>query len=371
MKLKIIKILLVFTFILESALAYSQSYYNKYEFRRKRHEINFGAGASSCLTDLGGRDAVGSGFLWDIDIAKTSYVANFSYIYNLTNKIGLRTNLAYLKVSGDDAYAGDFYRNNRRLNFETTIIESSAIIEFNLINAKTGSRYNLKSPARKYLKQKNPIGIGLYVFAGFGGFFYEPTGYDRFIDVNNNIVGTGDKYKLRPLHTEGQGMPDGPIGFSNGATYSTFATCIPMGFGIKKAFNGVGGIKLEAGYRFTNTDYIDDVSTNYYDQNILAANYGDGARIMSGTQTGKMFTYIGYAIDGNYPSGATLEPTLGGTNPYSLEKTYTEPGFQRGNPRNDDSYMFLTLSVYKKFTNTAKTYVNIHRRQKRKVKASF
>ena len=155
---------------------------------------------------------------------------------------------------------------------------------------------------------------------------YEPSGYDRFIDFNNNIVGTGNKYKLRPLHTEGQGMPGGPDGFSDGTTYSIFATCIPMGFGIKKAFNGTGGIKIEAGYRFTNTDYLDDVSNKYYDQNLLAAQYGDGARIMSGTQTGNMFTYIGYAIDGNYPIGATPEPTLAGTNPYSIEKTYTDIG---------------------------------------------
>ena len=38
------------------------------------------------------------------------------------------------------------------------------------------------------------------------------------------------------------------------------AMCIPMGIGIKKAFNGNGGIKLEFGFRFTNTDYLDDVS---------------------------------------------------------------------------------------------------------------
>ncbi|GIR60088.1 MAG: hypothetical protein CM15mP65_26690 [Crocinitomicaceae bacterium] len=41
--------------------------------------------------------------------------------------------------------------------------------------------------------------------------------------------------------------------------------CIPMGIGIKKAFNGNGGIKLEFGFRFTNTDYLDDVSGNYFD----------------------------------------------------------------------------------------------------------
>ena len=55
-----------------------------------------------------------------------------------------------------------------------------------------------------------------------------------------------------------------------------------MGIGLKKAFNGNGGIKLEFGFRFTNTDYLDDVSGNYYD---WAANGGNEAQItMSGNK---------------------------------------------------------------------------------------
>ena len=54
-----------------------------------------------------------------------------------------------------------------------------------------------------------------------------------------------------------------------------------------------------------------------------------------------------------------------------MDFTYTEPGDQRGNPENDDSYMFLTLSAYKKFNNAAKSYRTINMHQKRKIKASF
>jgi hypothetical protein len=352
--------------------SFSQGFYNRYDFRSKRHEINFGAGASSCLTDLGGRDAIGSGFLWDIDIAKTSYIGSFSYIYNIASKFAFRLNMAYLNISGDDAYAGNFHRNNRRLNFETSIIETAAIFELTLITAKTGDRYNLKGPARKYLKARKPSGIGLYVFGGIGGFYFEPSGYDRFTDENGLVNGSGIKYKLRPLHTEGQGLEDGPEGFTAGSTYSPIAVCIPMGFGIKKAFNSKSGIKLEAGFRFTDTDYLDDVSTFYYDKNKLTQLYGESAGVMSGTSTGKSYTYFGYAIDGNYPEGSIEEPELGGPNPYSITKRYTDPGFQRGNPLNDDSYMYITMSAYKKFTNNNRNnYKPIRGRQKRKVKASF
>jgi len=146
---------------------------------------------------------------------------------------------------------------------------------------------------------------------------------------------------------------------------------VPMGFGFKKAFNGNAGIKLEAGFRFTNTDYLDDVSNVYYDRDAIAAKYGTDAAIMSGTNTGQEWIYTSYAPDGNYPTGATPRPDMGGPNPYTIPRTHTMAGMQRGNPENDDSYMFVTLSAYKKLDNAAKSYRTINIHQKRKIKASF
>ena len=58
-----------------------------------------------------------------------------------------------------------------------------------------------------------------------------------------------------------------------------------------------------------------------------------------------------------------------GTNPYTLNLSYTEPGFQRGNPNNKDSYGFVVVSVYKKLKNQTKSYRTINMYQKRKIKA--
>ncbi len=362
----------------------AQGYYNRYEYRRKRHEITFGAGASSCLTDVGGSDLTKQDFeqsdfrntfrsVYDIDLAKTSFTGNFSYIYNLASKITLRLNAAISQISGDDAETQEFYRNNRRLNFNTFLAEVALMSEFAIINERTGNRYNLKTPAGKFLGVKNPLGIGIYVFGGIGGVYFNPVGFDRFIDVNGEIVGFGSKYNLRELRTEGQGTEFDTL-FARNQSYGPIAMCIPMGIGIKKAFNGNGGIKLEFGFRFTNTDYLDDVSGNYYD---WAADSGNETQItMSGTRTGHEWTLIGYASDndGNFtgwPDGATQRPDLGGPFPYEQTFTFTEPGMQRGNPDNDDSYMFLTISAYKKFNNAAKSYRTINMHQKRKIKASF
>ena len=149
--------------------------------------------------------------------------------------------------------------------------------------------------------------------------------------------------------------------------------CIPMGIGIKKAFNGNGGIKLEFGFRFTNTDYLDDVSGSYYD---WAANGGNETQIiMSGTNTGHTYSYTGYLKDGQTQSDAPAGAIF--NNPdilaeYRIEGLYhTAPTFKRGNNENDDSYMFFTLSAYKKFNNAAKSYRTINMHQKRKIKASF
>ena len=59
------------------------------------------------------------------------------------------------------------------------------------------------------------------MFGGIGGVYYDPSGYDRFIDENGRLVGSGVKYKLRPLQTEGN-------------SYNNIAICVPAGLALKK-----------------------------------------------------------------------------------------------------------------------------------------
>ncbi len=395
----------IFLFLILIPALYSAQYYNRNTYKTKRHEINFGIGGSSCLTDVGGGDSpenslfkgnifgdmpITRSFLFDLNIQSTNFASNFSYLYYLKNKLALRLSLSYAKVSGDDSYSGDFYRMNRGLNFNTHIAEGSGIIEYTLNPEKVGNKYNLKNKFRKKISGRNQK-FGVYVFVGFGGFYYDPWGTNKFLNSDTINVGDGQKYRLRELHTEGQGFEGGPEIFSEEvtgkkySTYSNFAICIPFGFGIKKAFHSNAGIKLEASYRFTNTDYLDDVSTFYYDRNKLkeemiihaGEDLANIAYIMSGTQTGAQYDNIGYAqtydINGDpiYPDGALPDPNLGGTNPYTLVRTFTEAGHERGGPNYDDSYMFLTFSVYKKLTNTPKTMRIANSSSKRKIKASF
>ena len=92
---------------------------------------------------------------------------------------------------------------------------------------------------------------------------------------------------------------------------------------------------------------------------------------MSGTWSGDVWVYGGYAPDGNFPEGSYAAPELGSTNPYKVNWAYTKPGFQRGNPDNKDSYLFVVMSMYKKLDSQTKAYRTINMHQKRKIKASF
>lgn len=369
--------------------AQHRAYYDKYEYKKKRHEINLGIGASSCLTDLGGSDMdivelnemKGSGItrsFYDVDIATTRYVINAAYLYHFTRKLNIRTNLSLASVSADDAQTQEYYRNNRNLNFQSPIIELSSIVEFYLTKPTTGTKYNLKNTAGKRIAPSFLSHLGFYFFGGVGGFYYNPKAlinlsYDPNVygNLGFNPSNEDKKVKLRELHTEGQGMENDPAGFENGKTYKPIAICFPMGFGIEKAFDNDMGIKIEGGFRYTNTDYLDDVSREYYNRDAIEAQYGNVAATLSGTHSGDLWEYTGYAIDGDFPDGSNPKPDLGGTNPYTLSLSYTEPGFQRGNPNNKDSYAFVVVSVYKKLKSQTKAYRTINMHQKRKIKASF
>jgi hypothetical protein len=87
-----------------------------------------------------------------------------------------------------------------------------------------------------------------YVTLGFGVFGYDPYAY---LD--------GEKYFLRPLGTEGQGSSFYP----ERQNYGNTAFCFPLGMGIKYSINPTLNFAFEVAYRFTNTDYLDDVSTTY------------------------------------------------------------------------------------------------------------
>ena len=416
-----IYICFILCLVFESSYSQSRRFYDNNDYKKQRHELNFGLGVSSCQTDVGGSQYNdqelsekfgGTIFrsLYDTDLSSSNFALNAAYVYHYKNRINFRGSLIFSRLSGNDKESPEFYRNNRSLNFRTDILEISSVVEFYLKKPTTGNKFNLKNVKGKKLASKVLASWGIYLSGGVGGFFYNPMAKNNFnypnVYENVGFTADGDKtsyHKLRPLHTEGQGYVNRSEGddfnvqsdnFKPGKTYKPVAVCIPLGIGIQKAFNQNMGIKAELGIRYTFTDYIDDVSGLYYDKNLLIEYNENGnlAATMSGTGSGDApsaygeqgtYRYVGYATtydaNGNpiYPNVTSDFLTIdnnvlyGGTNPWYMDKTYTEVGFKRGNPNNNDYYAFLNVSFYKKFSSHGKVYKSIHSKERRKIKASF
>ena len=164
---------------------------------------------------------------------------NVNIKYNIGNVVVLRTGIVIGKVTGNDKYNKQADLKARNLNFQSNIFEANICAEVNLLEPDIFYAYP-------------------YAFAGVGIFHFNPFTHDA----------NGDKVFLRPLSTEGQGLPDYPYK----KKYSKTQFCIPFGVGWKVNVNKSWDLVYEIGYRALFTDYLDDVSGTYVDpQKLLAA----------------------------------------------------------------------------------------------------
>lgn len=255
-----------------------------------RKEYTIGGGVSNYNGDLGGLD-LDKGinfFLFDMELTTFKYGFYGSYRYNLNHRHASSVSLYYGKVYGDDKLTNNVYRNNRNLNFSSVIWELSWNYEFYIIRQSPGHLYNIKGA--KGLKGNK---WDSYLFIGIGAFYYNPK--------SNGIP-------LRLLGTEGQGIP-GEKPF-----YSPVSLAFPVGFGGSYRISRKIKIGTEFGYRFTTTDYLDDVSGNYYSKD-------------------KLKQYKGAL------SAAMSDPSSG------VNPGWTAEGEQRGNPRYKDGYLSLMFKI--------------------------
>jgi hypothetical protein len=148
------------------------------------------------------------------------------------NYVGLRIAAHYAQLGYSDTYSKNEYQKTRNLSFNSNIWELAVQGDFNFF---------------KFIPSEPEHNFTPYVTLGVGLFSYDPY---AFLD--------GKKVFLRPLGTEGQN-----VGYLGRKPYSTMALCIPFGVGIKYNITQKINLSVEVCQRFTNTDYLDDVSTTY------------------------------------------------------------------------------------------------------------
>ncbi|CAN5431814.1 hypothetical protein BH20BAC1_BH20BAC1_27340 [soil metagenome] len=164
--------------------------------------------------------------------------------YQFSDRFTVRAEIARGKIKGKDevSYVRGF--SQRNLNFQSSLSEFSMVGEYNLFNLK-----NMRWTP--------------FAFTGIAVYHYNPYTFDQ-----NN-----EKFYLKPLSTEGQGLDQYP----ERKPYSLTRLALPIGGGLKYAVNDRMQVAAQIGLRVTNNDYLDDVSTTYVDQNDLLAARGPKA----------------------------------------------------------------------------------------------
>lgn len=150
------------------------------------------------------------------------------------NYVALRISAHFAQLGYSDQYnTQNEFEWRRNLSFNTQIWELALQGDFNFFKFVPGDGRYRYTP---------------YVTFGIGTFSYDPYAYYH-----------GQKVYLRPLGTEGQGS----AAYPDRKPYGNMAVCFPLGVGIKYSLNPKLNLGFEVTYRFTTTDYLDDVSKTY------------------------------------------------------------------------------------------------------------
>ncbi|MFN5334266.1 MAG: DUF6089 family protein [Bacteroidota bacterium] len=199
----------------------------QYESFRHAGELGIQAGAAHYFGDLN----------TSTGLKRPHPAIGIFYRKQFNNYTAIRTALYYTQLSySDKLQANNDFQRRRNLDFKTSIWEFSLMGDFNFF------RFNPENPAERFTP---------FLTFGLGLFHYNPF-----------TIYEGEKYFLRELGTEGQNSAK----FPDKKEYGTMALCLPVGIGFKWALNKKVNLHMEITHRFTNTDFIDDVSGAYAGQ---------------------------------------------------------------------------------------------------------
>lgn len=289
--------LAIIIFAAHAAFAQPTNFNSQRNWSRNKKELMIGLGATNFLGDLGGAEGNGKDYsLRDIDFPSTSYGGMLGFRYRFHPYFATSTILNVGMVRGSDVRAGNIIRKSRNLHFRSLIVSLSQRFEAIVFaNEKVGRRFNI--PGLKGVKNHNEQ---VYLFTGIGAVYYNPRAFYK-----------GSWVELKPLRTEGQGLPGGP------KEYKNITATIPVGIGLRMGIGKVWRIGIEATYVKTFSDYIDDVHGKYYDPAILLAEVGPDAVALA--------------------------------NPAIQNAGWFSKGEQRGDKQND-ALFYANLTIYRNIT---------------------
>lgn len=256
-------------------------------YAQVHQEMGFAAGVANYYGDLQPNLFPGYGY---------KPMGGLVYKYFMDPHAGLRFGASYTNLTAADSLSNIPANKARNLSFATHLIEMNGALEVNLL------------PIDKSKRHATP-----YIFGGISVFYFNPYAIDP----------QGDKVYLKPLSTEGEGLAMYP----DSKPYSLVNVAFPIGGGFKWLIGNKIMLAAEVGFRYTNTDYLDDVSKTYVNLDTLQKYRGTIARQMS--------------FRGNTAAG--------------WNGSYPNYGDQRGNNTSNDWYYFINITATVYFHSFHKT----------------
>jgi len=259
------------------ATFYGNVLYAQYA-EKQEGEFGIGLGAGHYFGDLNTRARVN----------RAKLAASVFFRKNFGNYIALRVGASFIQLGYSDIYnKHNDYMYRRNLSFNSKVWELALQGDFNFFRFMPGE------PAYSFTP---------YITFGVGVFSYDPYAYLQ-----------GQKIFLRPLGTEGQGNSLYP----DRKQYSSMAISIPFGAGFKYSINERTNLGFEIVHRFTNTDYLDDVSKTYVDPAIFPPN----------------------------PDGSTSNALLLSDRSYEIGEPIGIPGRERGVSKQKDQFLTAMFTI--------------------------
>ena len=307
---------------------------NNFSSDKKYNYVAFSINAFNYFGDLA---PLSSRFSTDISFTRPGIGVTFGHRFG--PRYTLRASFTYGTLRGDDFESADPNDEDARFRYVRNLHFRNRIKELNVM-----AMFDLFENEGTYISR---VQFTPYIFAGIAVFHHNPQAIAPETDLDGNpLPDAGEWVDLRPLGTEGQ-YTDLPADAVNAgiSEYSQWQIAIPGGIGVRYRLNQVFDLSFEMGFRYTFTDYLDDVSQNYVDTNIItASSAGDNALARAMADRSQELTA---AVSGNDRDFTVINATAvdrngdGFLNGYGTESRDNV----RGNADDNDLYFVTTIKV--------------------------
>lgn len=264
-----------------------------------------------------------SSFSTDISFTKPGFAVSYTHRFGPRYSLMAQFMFATLKGSdGESADPGDLsngiYRYKRNLSFRNNIKELSVVGIFDLFENQQTYMSRVKWTPYAY------IGLAVYM--------HNPQAIAPATDLTGSpLAESGEYVDLQPLGTEGQHAALNSTDVNYGIQpYSLIQLAIPFGLGARFRLTDVLDLSADIGFRYTFTDYLDDVSANYVDLTLL---------------TSPLAQSMSYRT--NELSGYPVNPQASGIPGVNVEAGYGSefPDNKRGGKKDNDVYMVTSIRL--------------------------